>query len=345
MKTFFVQSAGMAIAGSFALLSGCTPKPQPGGNDLPVHVKIETVMESNTSKTLDYIGTIEEKSSTALSFSTLGTIEKIFISEGEYISRGQLLAKLDNTSAQSILVAAESTMKQAQDAYDRLRSIHVKGSLPEIQWVDAETKLQQAQSSYEIAKKNLENCSLYAPSGGVVGKKMAEAGEYSLPGKAILTILDISSVKVRFSVPENEISEISSDCKSVITVSALGNKTFNSNRIGKSVLANAISRTYPVHVILSNPDKELLPGMVCSVELKPGNKSSGIVVPVGIIQTTSDGQKFVWTEKGGIARRTFIHTGSARGNGVEILSGLSLGDRIVTQGYQKISEDDKITGR
>jgi multidrug efflux pump subunit AcrA (membrane-fusion protein) len=97
--------------------------------------------------------------------------------------------------------------------------------------------------------------------------------------------------------------------------------------------------------MLSNPDKELLPGMVCRVELTPDNTSQGIVVPIGIIQITIDGQKFVWMDKSGIARRTFVTTGAARGNGVEILSGLSEGDRIVTQGYQKISEDDKITGK
>jgi RND family efflux transporter MFP subunit len=254
-----------------------------------------------------------------------------------------MLAKLDQSSALSMLDAAEATLKQAQDAYDRLKSIHDKGSLPEIQMVDIETKLQQAQSSYNLAKKNLDNCTLSAPADGVIGKKMAEAGEYFITGTSILTLLDISSVKARFSVPENEISDISTDCISEITVAALGNKKFSGNNIEKSVVANSISHTYPAYAILSNPEKKLLPGMVCRVELTPAGKAKGIVVPIGIIQTTTDGQKFIWTEKEGKAKRTFVSTGMARGNGVEILSGLSTGDRIITLGYQKISEDEKIT--
>ncbi|HRZ21466.1 MAG TPA: efflux RND transporter periplasmic adaptor subunit, partial [Bacteroidales bacterium] len=174
-----------------AVVTGCNHR----GTDVPltraaINVRIQTVEGSKTAGILSYVGTIEEKSSTALSFATLGMIEKFFISEGDYVSVGQLLVRLDDESARSMLVAAEATLKQAQDGYDRLKLVHDAGSLPEIQMIDIETKLQQAQSSYAIAKNNLKNCSLYAPVSGVIGKKMAEAGEYAVVGKAVLTILD-----------------------------------------------------------------------------------------------------------------------------------------------------------
>ena len=344
MKTIFVKSTGAAFALSLVVLSGCN-NTQPKANDQAMKVKIETVEESNVASILNYVGTIEEKTSTALSVSSLGTLEKIYVSEGDQVTRGQLLAKLDPSLAQSMLDAAEATLKQAQDGYDRLKSIHDKGSLPEIQWIDIETKLQQAQSSYNIAKENLDNCYLYAPVSGIVGKKLAEAGEYSIAGKAILTILDIRSVKVRFSVPENEISAIPSDCKSTTIVTALNNKKFKGENLVKSVSSNLISHAYPVNIILPNPKKELLPGMVCMVELHPDIKSMGVVIPINIIQVNADGQKFVWCEKGGVAKRIFVTTGEAKGNGVEIISGLSAGDRIITEGYQKVSEDEKISGQ
>lgn len=330
-----------------AVVTGCNHRGSEESVARPaVKVRIQTVEGLKTAGILSYVGTIEEKSSTALSFSTLGMIEKFFVSEGDYVSRGQLLARLDDASAQSMLVAAEATLKQAQDGYDRLKSVHDEGSLPEIQMVDIETKLQQAQSSYNIAKNNLKNCSLYAPVSGVIGKKMAEAGEYAVVGKAVLTILDIGMVKVRFSVPENEISAIPSDCRSSITVSALGNQRFEGQKIEKSVSSNPISHTYPAHLLLSNAQKELLPGMVCNVELYPDSQMrEAIVIPIGIIQTMADGQKFVWCDRGGVARRVVVTTGTVRDNGVEITGGLSVGDRIVTEGYQKLSEDDKIIGQ
>jgi membrane fusion protein (multidrug efflux system) len=128
-------------------------------------------------------------------------------------------------------------------------------------------------------------------------------------------------------------------------VSALNNKKFEGEILVKSVSANSISHTYPVNIVLSNPKMELLPGMVCMVELFPDNKSPGVVIPINLVQINADEHKFVWCEKGGVAKRIFVTTGAAKGNGVEITSGLSAGDRIITEGYQKISEDEKIIGQ
>lgn len=343
MKNIIVKSVKAAFIMSAVILSGCGDKAPSEGSAPAIHVKIDTVKKQAAATRLDYLGVVEEKSSTAVGFPALGTIERIYVSEGDYVHKGQLLARLDQSSAQNMLEAAGATLKQARDAYERLKSIHDKGSLPEIQMVDVATKLRQAESSYSLAEKNLQNCALYAPAAGIIGKKMAEAGEYSIAGKPILTILDIGSVQVKFSVPENEISTLSADCRSEITVTALGDKKFTGYKIRKSVLANSISHTYPAYITLLNPGNELLPGMVCRVGIYPGIKSQNIVVPIGIVQTSAEGEKFVWCDKGGVAKRTFVTTGEAKDNGVEIIAGLEDGDLVVTMGYQKISEDDKIT--
>ncbi len=342
MKNIFYISTATALVLSIAVLYGCRNETQPQKNDDAVNVITETVAGSNDAGALDYVGNIEEKSSTALGFPTIGTIEKIYVSEGDFVTAGQLLAKLDPTTSQGLLDATEATLKQAQDGYNRLKSIYDKGSLPEVQMVDIETKLQQAQSSYNIAKKNLNNCTLYSPISGVVGKKMAETGENAIVGKTILTILDISSVKADISVPESEISLIPADCSSEITVEAIGDKVFHGTGIEKSVSANMISHTYPAHITIANPKRELLPGMVCKVRISAGSVSPEITVPINVVQTMSGGQRFVWTDDKGMAKRVVITTGGTKGNRVVVTSGLSAGDRIITEGYQKVSEDGKI---
>jgi membrane fusion protein, multidrug efflux system len=324
---------------------GCASDPLGQKHERLFKTKIETISESDILSKLEYVGMAEGNSSVALSFNSIGIIEKINVEEGQRVSKGQLLAKLDPTSAQNIFNAAESSLKQAKDAYTRLKSIYDNGSLPEIQMVDIEAKLQQAQSACNIAKKSLDDCSLYSPINGVVGKKLAEAGENAVIGKPVLTLVDISSVKVKFSVPENEIPAIPANSPSTVTVSALGGKKFYGSGIEKGVLANAVSHTYPTRVSLPNPDHDLLPGMVCKVEVSLSNTVQSIVVPIGVVQASSDGRKFVWGEQEGKAKRLYVETGEARGNGVEIKSGLAPGNRIVTEGYQKISEGDKITGK
>jgi membrane fusion protein, multidrug efflux system len=325
------------------LLLGCTSNKVQFQENSTVKVKTETVTGSNVMNNLNYIGVVEDESTISLSFSAIGTIEKIFVSEGERVRKGQLIAKLNTTSAQNMYDAAESALKQAQDGFIRLKSIHDNGSLPEIQMVEIETKLQQAKASCNIAKKNLDDCVLYAPVNGIIGKKMAEAGENTIPGKSIVTIIDINTVKVKFSVPEKEINLIPANCISTITVSALGDKAFTGKGVEKNVSANVVSHSYPVHIKLANPEKNLLPGMVCQVNMNLNDKSMSISIPINIVQTKVDGSKFIWLAKDNIAKRTIITTGEAKGNDVEITSGLSAGDRIVTEGYQKISEGDKLT--
>lgn len=329
----------------FTTLPGCNSQSSQPPENPPIIVKTETVTESDQMNILSYAGVVEDISSVALSFPVPGTVEKVFVSEGEKVQKGRLVAKLDTLSAQSVFNAAGSSLKQAKDGYERLRSIYEKGSLPDVQMVDIETKLNQAQSTYDIAQRNLENCSLYAPISGVVGKRMTEAGENALPGKTIITLMDISSVKVSFSVPENEISRIPSDCESVISVSALDGRQFKARRVEKNIIANQISHTYPASITLPNPRRELLPGMVCRVDLNAGNEGSAIVIPIEVVMTSADGRKFVWCDENGTASRRFIATGNLKGNGVEVKEGLSAGERIVTEGFHKISEGDKISVR
>lgn len=343
MKNKLSQGAVLLVAlFLFATVQSCTLNATPYHEGEPTRVKLSTMNESDEIFTFTYSGVVEEGASVALSFATIGTIEQINVSEGDFVVKGQVLARLNNEASKSLFDAAESTLKQAQDAHDRLSKIHENGSLPEIQMVEVETKLSQARASYSIARKNLNDCTLQAPFDGVIGKRTAEVGQNTAPGLPLLTLLDINSVKVKFSVPENDISSINKESVVGVVVPAIGNTEYSAKGVVKCYAANAISHTYPVHVVLSNSTKQLLPGMVCRVKISKGKGQNCIAIPINVVQTASNGQHFVWIEEGGIAKRRIVTTGRIRGNGVEIISGLLTGDRVVTEGYLKLSENDKI---
>lgn len=135
-----------------------------------------------TSTPALYVGTIEEETSAALSFPVAGTLARTYADEGQRVQQGQLLAELDPTSARQTFDAAQAALDQAKDACARLKQLYDAESLPEIKWVEAQTRLRQAESAYGIARKNLDDCKLYAPFTGVIGKRQAAAGETVLPG-------------------------------------------------------------------------------------------------------------------------------------------------------------------
>ena len=292
-----------------------------------------------------YVGIIEENEGTAVSFTTMGVVKRVLVHEGQTVGRGQLIAVMDDTQARNVLAGAEAQMSQANDALQRYQMLHDNGSLPEVQWVEIQSKVAQAKSQLAVAKKNLADCRLIAPVSGIIGKKMVGAGETAMPSQAVVTILDIHTVKVKVSIPEKEMGEIHAHTPSTIEVEAV-QKQVSGGRIEKGVQADALTHTYDVRIHVANPDRKLMPGMVATVTL--GNAHGPAytrytTLPVTCVQRQSNGTLFVWTvANDSTVHRTPVTVGSTTGNRLTITSGVGQDNRVVTEGYQKLSEGTSV---
>ena len=314
------------------------------GKKAPTRVKTQVASPGMMDNAQTYVGVVEEREATAVSFTGMGVVKRVLVSEGQTVGKGQLLAEMDDTQARNLLSGAEAQMTQANDALERFKMLHDNGSLPEIQWVEIQSKVAQAQSQLEVAKKNLADCRLVAPVGGIIGIKLIGAGETAIPSQAVVSILDISTVKVKVAIPEAEVGAINAHTPTSIQVEAI-NKKYQGSLIEKGVQADALTHTYDIRIHVANSDRKLLPGMVASVRfISDGSQAIGSkMIPVTAIQKKTDGSLFVWTVgKDSTAHRTTVTMGQTQGNYVNIIDGLSIGDRIVTEGYQKLSEGTKV---
>lgn len=303
-----------------------------------IPVQILEVGYSNEDGSQTYVGSIMENKSSSLSFSVPGYVKSVYVSEGEKVVSGQLLAELDGQSYLSSYSAAQASLKQAQDAYNRLKPLHEKGSISEIQWVEIETKLAQAQSLEAISKKNVDNCKLFAPYSGIIGKNSIKIGDNVVPGVSSITLLDISSVSAKVDIPENMISSIKLGQKVLITVSALGNQQFQGSVNKKGVVANPLSHTYEIVIPLQNGNKTLIPGMICKAQLNMSDSLQTIVLPNRAVKIINGNKKFVWLAQDGIAVKRVVKTGNLASEGIIITDGLSVGDKVIIKGEQKLSE-------
>ena len=325
------------------LLIGCGES-KPTTAKAPTRVKTIMVSPSITDQAQTYVGIVEEREATAVSFTSMGIVRRVLVSEGQAVSRGQLIAEMDDTQARNLLDGAEAQMAHASDAMQRYQMLHDNGSLPEAQWVEVQSKVAQAKSQLEVAKKNLADCKLTAPVSGIIGKKLVGAGETALPSQAVATILDINSVRVMVSVPEGELSSIHANTPTNIGVESIG-RQFSGGHIEKGVQADALTHTYEVRIHVANNGRQLLPGMVASVRfITEGSKAvSSRSVPVTSVQRRADGSLFLWTvAPDSTAHRTTVEIGNTTGNYVYVTDGINIGQRIVTEGYQKLSEGTKV---
>lgn len=316
------------------------------GQQYPIRVTTEVVSATSSDNTQTYVGIVEENEATAVSFTSMGVVKRVLVSEGQPVGKGQLIAEMDDTQARNLLEGAEAQLKQANDALERYGMLHENGSLPEVKWVEIQTKVTQAKSQVEVARKNLADCQLKAPVGGIVGRKRVVAGETAMPSQAVVTILDINKVKVKVAIPEAEVSHISTHTPSTIKVDAIG-KQFEGGQIEKGVQADALTHTYDVRILVANTARQLLPGMVASVSFVSDTAVSAeaepLTLPVTTVQRRANGNLFVWmVDKDNNAHRADVTIGETQGNRVVITSGIGTGQRIVTEGYQKLSEGTKV---
>lgn len=324
-------------------LTGCGRSSNVATASKIIPVKVQTIGLSEEANRRNYVGTAQESFALSLTFQTGGIVERVLVSEGQKVSNGQLLAVLSSPTAQSTYNAAQSTLKQAQDAYDRMETLYKKGSLPEIKFVEIETSLEQAKAMEAISRKNMEDCKIYAPFGGIIAKRYVEEGQNAMISTSAFKIVSIDDMDVKVSIPESEIGSIRAGQAATITVSALGNKQYTGVVDKKGVEANSISHTYDIKIRVKNPQSELLPGMVCKAFLQNGAGSRKIVIPNKTVLSTPEGQRFVWLAENQVARRRFITVGSLTDYGVTVETGLSEGDKIITEGYNKISEGMQIS--
>ncbi len=316
----------------------------PGEVSKAVRVTTKTVMLVEESNEFYYSGSIEPSQSIALMFKSTGTVEDVFVDEGDLIRKGQALATVNKITAQNLYEASLASYEQAKDAYNRLKSVYDKGSLTEIKWVEMETKLKQAESQMLITRSNLEDCTLRAPDNGMIGRRNVEPGQSALGIAAPFELVKIDDILVKISVPENEISKIKKGMKAYFVVSAIGDGAFDGVISKVGIVAEKISRTYDVKILANNPGLKIKPGMVCDVRLQLTGEKDVVVVPARAVSMDDKGQSYVWLvntpEK--TVKKAVVKIGKYNQSGIEIYSGLRINDLVVVEGKEKLSENSSI---
>ncbi|MBP5569799.1 MAG: efflux RND transporter periplasmic adaptor subunit, partial [Prevotella sp.] len=261
-KTCVIMALALAL-----LVSGCKKKAEEQ-EVRKVKVECLEMAPSQVTGGRNYVGTVEEKDGAVVSFNVLGTVTRIYADEGQMVKKGQPLAQVDGHNVRQSYEMAASTLRQAEDAHKRLSELYKRGTLPEIKMVEMETELSKARAAEQISRKSLNDIVLKAPFSGYIAKRMVNEGAAATPGFGAFKLVKIDQVKVKLSVPENEIGQIRVGQQIAFTVPALNNRQYLGRVSTKGVEASFMSHSYDVKLLVSNARHELLPGMVCSAVLQ-----------------------------------------------------------------------------
>ncbi len=339
---FLIALGSMMIPG----LTSCGLKKEKITPAPPVKVEVMAVSPSDVSDSRTYSGTVESGDGSEVSFSVAGTIKNIYVSPGQKVTRGQLLADLNAESLVNAANIAQATLDEARDAYARLKKLHDANALPDIKWAEMQSKLKQAENAAAMANRAVNDARIYAPVSGTVAEKLADVGQTVIPAMPVLRIVGLGDVKVSISVPENEISAMKPGRTASIAFDALEGETRPGTLTEQGVVANPLSRAYDVKFKVSNADGKLLPGMLCSVKVDPAAADStatnNIVLPAQAVLLSADNRNFVWLANGGQAQMRYVEQGGITADGIIISSGINPGDSVIIAGMQKVSNGTPI---
>ena len=324
------------------LLIGCGEKTDTKQQyDPAIPVEVEVVNFTDGTNFRHYVGTLKSEVKMSLSFPLGGNLTDIYVHNGQKVKKGAIIAKIDETTAKSMHDMALASLNQAEDGYERLKQVHEEGGISDVRWIQMETDLEKARQAEVAARKRMEDCVIRAPFDGIVSCRNHHVGEEMKPLEVFARVIDMRQLRVEFSVPEHEIGLLPVGATATALIPALDNRELTLRVNDKSLIANPLGHTYMVFAsVVGGDTKGLLPDMVAKIHLSL-NDRVGMVIPSECVTVMPEGP-VVWVVNDGKAYHRAITIGEFVGNGVEVKSGLSDGDTVITLGQQKLYNGAKV---
>jgi membrane fusion protein, multidrug efflux system len=333
----------MGVAGLCGLLlTGCT-KGDAGGPppEMAVEVFIEPPSVTIVEETVVAVGTIEAKERVELKPEAAGIIEDIFFTEGQQVNRGDKLFALSSRKEAARLAQAAAEEKLAEANVARARAlIGTKAiSLQEVDQLESQVAVKSA--TRQLEQEMMLERQIIAPFHGTLGPRLVSPGQYVTAGTPLATLVDDSTVKVTFRIPERQMALVRPGQEARLAVSAYPDREFAGQVDLISPEVDQATRTVEVRLIAQNKGQLLKPGMFARVELIVGARQHALVVPESAVLASLD-RFSVFVIENGVARLTPVQLGTRMPGRIEVKSGIAAGQPIVVSGTQKLVDGMKV---
>lgn len=263
-------------------------------------------------------------------------IKKINVEVGDFVSKGQVLAEMDQASLQ------QTKLKLDNDAIElaRLKQLYEEGGLSQSDYESAELAFNISTTQYENL---LENTILKSPIDGVVTARNYDAGDMYLGSTPIYVVQQITPVKLLVGISESEYSKLHKGDRVDVVAEALPGRTFE-GKVGRIYpTIDPTTHTFIAEVVVSNADRALRPGMYARVTVTFAVNNSIVVPDASIVKMQGAGQKsvFVLNPDNTVSSKV-VTLGRHTGENYEILTGLSEGEKVISRGHTALKDGDKV---
>ena len=290
------------------------------------------------SDTIRVLGVARGRRSVNITSNSTELITRVLFTDGQRVVAGTPLVQLQAREEDAGIIEARAQVVQAEREYERYRVLAERGVAPRVTAEQAETSLATARASLNAAEARRGDRMIRAPFAGVLGLSTVTAGTLINPGAIIATLDDVDVVRVDFPVPERYLGVLRAGLPLTATADAYGGETFTGRIALIDSRINETTRAVTARAEFPNPGGRIRPGMMMRVAITQGQRQTP-AAPEAAIQYEGQGA-FVYRiapgANGTTAQRVEVQTGAVEGGFVEIVSGLSVGDKVVGSGLNRI---------
>jgi membrane fusion protein (multidrug efflux system) len=317
------------------------PQQQQGAGRAPV-VTVATVAKDTFVESIEAIGTSRADESVNITAKTADTVGAINFTEGQAVEAGAILIEMTSTQQAADLLAARAELSEAEKAYQRASDLVAKGIAARASLESATAARDAARGRVQSIEARLADTVIKAPFAGVVGLRNVSVGSFVSPGNVMTTLDDISPIKGDFTVPERFLGMLKPGLAIEVRVAAYPAETFSGSVSSVDTRIDPTTRAVTVRAEIPNDTGKLRPGMLMSVVLLVSERQS-IAVPESALVSQGDARFVFRIDAEKKAHRVEVKTGLIQPGSVEILEGLAEGDRIVSQGTNKVVPGQAVT--
>jgi membrane fusion protein, multidrug efflux system len=317
------------------------------GNDpLQTKSKFVTVTEVKQQPFTHFIevqAKVEGDEDVTIGAETMGTVTNVLVKAGDKVSKGQVLATLDDKMMQESVAEVKTQLDLATTVYNRQKNLWDQKIGSEVQYLQAKANMESMEKRMSSVQEQWNKTRIKSPINGTIDEVAIKVGQSVAPGVPAVRVVNLSSLKVKGEVAESYISKIKSGSDVVLSFPDM-NKEVKTKLSYSGKAINRLNRTFNVEVRLSPKDGDFHPNQVVVLKIAD-YASKAFTVPVGAVQKSSDGE-FVYiaaNESGKtVAKRKTVTSGMTYNGLTEIKNGLAEGDRVITNGYQNVVEGDQV---
>ncbi len=276
-----------------------------------------------------------------------GILTKVYVKEGQKVSKGQILAKIDDGGLGQQVAQLQIQADLAKTTFERQERLWNQKIGSEIQYLQTKSNYQAQQKAVSQLQQQIGKTVVRAPFSGTIDDVITEQGSVVAPGQSqLFRIVNLKNMYIETDVPERYISNVTPGKSVQVEFPILGTSMDAKVRQAGNFI-NPANRTFKIEVAVTNKDNIIKPNLTAKLKINDYTNENAILIPQSIISENAEGQQYVYTitDKTGnkaIAKRIIIETGKTQDDYIEVLSGLENGNEVVEEGARSVKDGQEV---